>query len=530
MAETLYRRCPECAQFIPQTESVCSHCGYAFDAAPSKPVAKGRWIQAAVAGVLLLLLALSLLSEFRPQFIGSLVTAVDSPTGAATPSNPTAIPEVFPDVASKPTQTPVPEPVVLVERNMNIRGGPGTYYPIVGSAQPGDQFPIIARNETSDWWRIRYRGTQAWIYAPLVTTANTENATIEVFIPPKLTSAQIFQKVSPAIAYVQTDEASGSGVLIEGSFLVTNRHVVYPFESARVVFPNGAEFDGVPVIGWDQEADLAVLGPINVAAAPLPLIDGESTPIGADMYLIGYPAEFESFPQPTIVKGILSRLRQNESGRLTYFQTDASIAGGQSGGALVSDSGAVIGISGSSIAEGKFALVASSADLLPRIRQLIAGGGDPVQAERRRRAAVNYDGGIDLLGFALEQGEDRLSTQGTVTLRQDMTLWVGMRWRIPTPLQVDFAVSLRIHDQNGNRVLQQDEVLADSESRSTGQWLAQEPVDTWFELEIPPDLSPGVHELRLVVYNIESLTPTVEIDVWEPDVLLARLRWDDGQQ
>jgi hypothetical protein len=105
-----------------------------------------------------------------------------------------------------------------------------------------------------------------------------------------------------------------------------------------------------------------------------------------------------------------------------------------------------------------------------------------------------------------------------------------MRWRILSPLHVDFAVSLRIHDESGNRVHQQDEVLTDAESTVTSQWLAQEPVDTWFELEFPPDSPPGVYELRLVVYDIESLTPTVEIDVWEPDVLLARLRWDERPQ
>ncbi len=481
-----------------------------------------------IAAVLFLLLVLSLIFEGRPQFFGSPATTVVNPPWTPTPSSETAVREVLPDVASKPTQTPIPEPIVLVERDMNVRGGPGTYYPIVGAAKPGDHFPIIGRNETSDWWRIWYYGTLAWIYAPLVTTANIEDTTIAVFIPPKLSSAQIFQKVSPAIAYVQTEEASGSGVLFEGRYVITNRHVVYPFDTARVVFPNGAEFDGVPVQGWDLEADLAVLGPIDIATEPLPLIDGETTPIGADMYLIGYPAEFESFPQPTIVKGILSRLRQSESGRITYFQTDASIAGGQSGGALVSDTGAVIGISGSSIADGMFALVASSADLLPRIRQLIAGGGDPVEGDRRRRAAVNYDGGIDLLGFALEQGEDRLPTQETISLR-DQPLWVGMRWRTGPDQHVDFAISLRIYDESGERVFQQDEVLTDADSRATSQWQEQEPVDTWFELTIPSDLQSGVYELRLIVYNIETLTPTVEIEVWEPDVLLARLRRGESQ-
>ena len=194
----------------------------------------------------------------------------------------------------------------------------------------------------------------------------------------------------------------------------------------------------------------------------------------------------------------------------------------------MSDTGAVIGISGSSIADGKFALVASSADLLPRIRQLIAGGGDPVQEERRQRV-VHYDGGIDLLGFALEQGEERHSTRETINLRQDLPLWVGMRWKVGPGLQVDYAISLRLYDDSGSKVFQQDEVLTDSESRATSQWSEQDPVDTWFDLEIPAGLAPGVYELRLVVYNAESLTPTVEVDVWEPDVLMARLSWEERQ-
>ncbi len=529
MAETLYRRCPGCDQFIPETELLCGHCGHSLESPPSKRTANRWWIQSIVIGVLLFLLAYSFFLEDRPEFVNSLVTAVAQPTSSVTPSNATSIPEVLPDVTSKPPQTPVPEPIVLVERDMKVRSGPGTYYPIVGSAKPGDLFPIIGINQTSDWWRIRFIGSLAWIYAPLVTTANTEGATIDIFIPPKLSSAQIFTKVSPAIAYIQTAETSGSGVLIEGRFLVTNRHVVYPSETARVVFPNGAEFDGVPVRGWELETDLAVLGPIDISMEPVPLIDGENTPIGADMYLIGYPAEFESFPQPTIVKGILSRLRQTGSGGITYFQTDASIAGGQSGGALVSDTGAVIGISGSSIADGKFALVASSADLLPRIRHLMTGGGDPVQQERQQSAEVNYDGGIDLLEYLLEQGDERLSTRETIILSQDFPLRVGMRWQTGPEMQVDYAISLRLYDENGRKVLHQDEVLADSESMATSKWSEENPVDTWFDLEIPAGLPPGVYELRLVVYNVETLTPTVKIDVWEPDVLLASMSWSESR-
>ena len=198
-----------------------------------------------------------------------------------------------------------------------------------------------------------------------------------------LTRPQIFEKVSPTIAFIQTEIGSGSGVLIEGGYVVTNAHVVWPFDAARVVFPDGTEFGKVPVKGWDLLADLAVLGPIDAPAQHATLLDGESIPIGSDMYLIGYPGEYDLFPQPVIVPGILSGLRQWEPVGVTYFQTPAPTAGGQSGGALVSAAGEVIGISGFTIIEGKFVLSASSADLLPRIRQLIAGEDPSGHGERR---------------------------------------------------------------------------------------------------------------------------------------------------
>lgn len=535
MAETLFRRCARCGEFVPECEQLCAHCGHNFDTPPSKRNAKRWWITSMVFWVVVLLLVLPFIIEGLPAPNNSEAPVASRPTWTRIPVFFTREQEDRTSVQATATQTtatqtPNAEPLVRVDRNMNVRGGPGVFYPIVGSAWPGDAFPIVGRNATGDWWRIHFQGTPAWIYAPLVTAIGTEDGRVAVFIPPKLTSVQIFNKVSPAIAFVQTDESSGSGVLIEGGYLVTNHHVVWPYETARVVFPNGSEYDSAPVKGWDREADLAVLGPINVAAEPALMIDGEAAPVGADMYLIGYPAEFESYPQPTIAKGILSRLRQSGPVGITYFQIDASIAGGQSGGALVSETGAVIGISGFSIADGKFALAASVADLAPRIRKLISGGGgDPVAGEQRRRAVVNYDGGVDLLGLGLQQGEERLSVQDVLDLKRDRPFWVGMRWQSAPELHIDYAISLRLYDTSGRRVYQQDEALTDSESRPTGHWSSHEPVDTWFQCEFPADLSLGVYELRLVVYNIETLTPTVEIDVWEPELLLARVQLGEGQ-
>lgn len=190
--------------------------------------------------------------------------------------------------------------------------------------------------------------------------------------PLTLTPAQIFAKVAPAIAYVKPTLGSGSGFLIEGGYLVTAAHVVWPDSAVRVVFPDGTEFEEVPVSKLDLIADLAVLGPLDTSIEPVKMIDGENIPIGTRVHLIGYPGEYEQFPQPTITGGILSRLREWDAGPLTLIQTDATIFGGQSGGALVSDTGDVIGISNFKIYD-EFGLVISSTDIMPRIQQLIAG-------------------------------------------------------------------------------------------------------------------------------------------------------------
>ena len=200
-------------------------------------------------------------------------------------------------------------------------------------------------------------------WSPYVTAA----------IPAEISLAsQVFNNVSPSIAFVETEVGSGSGVLIEGGWIVTNSHVAWPYTSVRVTFPDGTEYANLPVRYYDHLADLALLGPVSTPTQYATMLDGEALPIGSPVYLIGYPGEYEKFPQPTMTEGIHSRLRHWDPGPFTFFQADSTIFSGQSGGALVSSTGAVIGISGFKV-YGEFALVTSSADLLPRIRQLLAG-------------------------------------------------------------------------------------------------------------------------------------------------------------
>jgi len=170
--------------------------------------------------------------------------------------------------------------------------------------------------------------------------------------------------------------------MIEGGYLVTNAHVVHGSNSVRVVFPNGLEFLDVPVKGSDDLMDLAVLGPIDADIEPLAFKDREDLDIGSELLLVGYPAESEEFPQPTITRGILSRFREWDAIDMTYFQTDAALTGGQSGGALVSDLGEIIGISGFSFSNAGFGLVASAGDLSAHVQSLIRGADASVLGSR----------------------------------------------------------------------------------------------------------------------------------------------------
>ncbi|MXZ21246.1 MAG: glycosyltransferase family 39 protein [Caldilineaceae bacterium SB0665_bin_25] len=142
---------------------------------------------------------------------------------------------------------------------------------------------------------------------------------------------------------------------------------------------------------------------------------------------------------------------------------------------------------------------------------------------------VRYDGGIDLVGLALGRGAEQISSQQPLRLGKDRSLWVALQWQTTPGLDTDYAVSLRLYDSEGAMSYQDDHVLGNSAFARTRRWAVGEPVDTLFHLDFGADLRPGDYELRLIVYGTETNVPTVEIGVWEPELLLAHVRLDEGR-
>jgi len=128
-------------------------------------------------------------------------------------------------------------------------------------------------------------------------------------------------------------------------------------------------------------------------------------------------------------------------------------------------------------------------------------------------------------------GRKQLPSQQVLTLEENRSLWVALQWLTHPDLDVDYAISLRLHNLEGASVHQRDQrlILASLDFQHTSTWPAGEAADTLVRFPIPSSLPAGEYELRLIVYNAETLVPTVEIGVWEPELVLAKLRLADPQ-
>ena len=153
--------------------------------------------------------------------------------------------------------------------------------------------------------------------------------------------------------------ASGSGVVVspEG-YIVTNNHVVQDAQKISVTL-DGNKYEG-KLIGTDPSTDLAV---IKIDKKQIPFLefgDSDDLRLGEWVIAIGNPLNL----QTTVTAGIVSAKNRNID-LLTsnynpdeaifpvesFIQTDAAVNSGNSGGALVNQSGDLVGIN-TAIASG----------------------------------------------------------------------------------------------------------------------------------------------------------------------------------
>ena len=144
-----------------------------------------------------------------------------------------------------------------------------------------------------------------------------------------------------------TTEGLGSGVVIsEAGEIMTAAHVVQSVNKVIVQFPDGEEIPA-NVVTTDPDADVAhirlVWLPKNIAVATLG--NSDLTEIGERIMIIGAPLGLAHSLSAGHISG------RQKSGQMSddfdideFFQTDASINHGNSGGPMFNMKGEVIGI------------------------------------------------------------------------------------------------------------------------------------------------------------------------------------------
>lgn len=104
-------------------------------------------------------------------------TATPLPTATAAPTNvpvPTATP-----VPTTPPTPAVPFAVVSAA-TINVRSGPSTDYPVVGSLVAGQSCAITGRNQAATWWQLSCTGgVSGWAFGDLLALAGPIN-TVQV--------------------------------------------------------------------------------------------------------------------------------------------------------------------------------------------------------------------------------------------------------------------------------------------------------------------------------------------------------------
>ncbi len=149
------------------------------------------------------------------------------------------------------------------------------------------------------------------------------------------------------------EQSLGSGVIVRADgVIVTNNHVIDGADALKVVLSDRREFPARVLVA-DARTDLAVLK-IDVASERLPHLafaDTSQAQVGDFVIAIGNPFGL----QQTVTSGIISALARTEVGVSDFaffIQTDASINRGNSGGALVDMSGALVGVNTVIVSEG----------------------------------------------------------------------------------------------------------------------------------------------------------------------------------
>lgn len=178
----------------------------------------------------------------------------------------------------------------------------------------------------------------AWLAAPAVAETGFKPSVLQsvvTVLPIRDPSAR-----GASRGNIHAEERSGSGVVIrDGGYIATNHHVVLRARHVFVRLSDGRELPA-DVLGSDEATDVALLRvEENLPALPF----GDEPPLGARVCTVSDPFGVGL----SVTCGVVSAVRRSGMGFNLiedFIQTDAVLNPGSSGGALVDEDGALVGL------------------------------------------------------------------------------------------------------------------------------------------------------------------------------------------
>ena len=181
------------------------------------------------------------------------------------------------------------------------------------------------------------------------------------------TPKEIYQKAGPGVVFIFASKGSSKGsggtgsIITPEGLIITNAHLFTQKESSKLlsnisVFLKPDRVTGDhktdlakgyrgEILAYDLPLDLALLKIVNPDKIfeTVPLANSEVIDIGEQVYAIGHPEQGGLW---SLTTGVISARWKNYGGvqGKNLFQTDASINRGNSGGPLLDDQAAMIGI------------------------------------------------------------------------------------------------------------------------------------------------------------------------------------------
>ena len=182
-----------------------------------------------------------------------------------------------------------------------------------------------------------------------------------------LNPKEIYQKASPGVVFIFASEGGKNGnggtgsIIRQDGLVITNAHILTRKDSSKLmssilVFLKPERVTGNhradlvrrykgEVLAYDVKLDLALVKILNpdVPLNRVDFADSDVVVVGDQAYAIGHPEQGGLW---SLTTGVISAQRSNHGGvpGKNLFQTEASINRGNSGGPLLDEQAAMIGI------------------------------------------------------------------------------------------------------------------------------------------------------------------------------------------